>query len=70
MKRITLREIHERNLNIEELPDDTEIVLKEKYPKYILEPFRIVFKGDPEYDKGISLYEVVKSLNNCHEEQK
>ncbi len=36
MKRITLREIHERNLNIEELLDDTEIVLKEKYPKYIL----------------------------------
>ncbi len=59
MDRIDFRVICEKNLNIKDFPNDTEIVVREKHPKYILEPFRVVYEGDPEYQKAISLNEAI-----------
>lgn len=47
---------------MDDLPDDAEIVFKEKQPKYILEPFHVVYEGDPEYDKGITLSEAISII--------
>ena len=62
MNIIDFREICEKNLNIKDFPDDTEIVVREKHPKYILEPFHVVYEGDPEYDKGITLSEATSMI--------
>lgn len=48
MNIIDFREICEKNLNIKDFPDDTEIVVREKHPKYILEPFHVVYEGNSE----------------------
>ena len=62
MKKIDYREICKKNINTDDLPDDTEIVFKEKRPRYILEPFHVVYEGDPEYDKGITLSEATSMI--------
>ncbi|MCI6928846.1 MAG: hypothetical protein MR759_06175 [Ruminococcus sp.] len=62
MKKIDYREICKKNINTDDLPNDTEIVFKEKHPRYILEPFHVVYEGDPEYDKGITLSEATSMI--------
>ena len=62
MRKIDYREICKKNINMDDLPDDAEIVFKEKQPKYILEPFHVVYEGDPEYDKGITLSEAISII--------
>lgn len=62
MNIIDFREICEKNLNIKDFPDDTEIVVWEKHPKYILEPFHVVYEGNSEYNKAISLNEVISKV--------
>ena len=46
------------------MPDDTIFVWKEREHKYILDPFRVVFEGDPDYEKGITVAEAMEMLNN------
>lgn len=56
------RELCESGISINNLSEDAVIIFKEKQHKYILDPFRVVFEGDPEYKKGITISEAL-SLN-------
>lgn len=57
--KIKLSEIPEEK-SLDDYPDDTIIVFDEKFPRYILDPFRIVFPGDKDYDTALTREEVMK----------
>ncbi len=57
--KIKISEIPEGK-TFEDYPEDTEFVLDENFPRYILEPFRIVFPKDKEYDSALTREEIMK----------
>lgn len=63
MKEISYEEICKNGINIDDLSDDTEITIKDKERRIILEPFHYVFEGDPEYEDALTFNEALKSLN-------
>lgn len=63
-KEVTFSELWDNNIDPDDMPDDTIFVWKEREHKYILDPFRVVFEGDPDYEKGITVSEATEMLNN------
>lgn len=61
-KCIEFKEMCKKNIKVEDLTDDVEIVLTERHPKYIIEPFHVVFPGDPEYDHGITINDIMSMI--------
>ncbi len=44
----------------EDYPEDTIFILDEQFPRYFLDPFRIVFPGDKDYDTALTREEVME----------
>lgn len=63
-KEVTFSELWDNDIDPDDMPDDTIFVWKEREHKYILDPFRVVFEGDPDYEKGITVAEAMEMLNN------
>ena len=52
-----------KGMSVSDYPDDTEFVLEDKSPRYILEPFEIIYPGDPRYEEALSYEEAMKKLD-------
>lgn len=53
----------ENDKPIDEYPDDTVFVMRDSKPHYVIDPFEIVYPGDPRYDKALTYEEALKKLN-------
>lgn len=50
-----------KNKTIDDYPESTEFELVEHFPRYILEPFEIVFFGDPRYETALTREQIKES---------
>lgn len=63
-KKYDLSMLEEKGMTIDDLPKDAVLIIHDYPPRYILEPFHIVFYGNPEYKQGITKDEALQMLNN------
>ena len=61
MAKINIDEIPE-GMSFEDYPDDTLFVHRECFHRYILDPFEIIFHGDPRYETALTREEVDKII--------
>lgn len=52
--------LEEKGMTVDDLSDDDVLVVHDYPPHYIIEPFHIVFYGDPEYEQGVTMNEALK----------
>ena len=57
--RINISDIPEKKA-FDDYPDDTEFVMQDSEPRYILEPFEIIPPNDPRYVEALTLKEARK----------
>ncbi len=50
------------NKSFSDYSKDTEFVLQENFPRYILEPFEIILHDDPRYESALTREEVNKLM--------
>ena len=55
--------------SFDDYPDDEEFELVEHFPRYILEPFEIVFFGDPRYDTALTREQINEIKMNIASKQ-
>lgn len=53
----------EKDMTVDDLSADEVLVIHDYHPHYIIEPFHIVFYGDPEYEQGVTMNEALKLLD-------
>lgn len=47
---------------IDEYPDDTVFVMRDSKTRYVIEPFEIIYPGDPRYDEALTYEEALNRL--------
>lgn len=67
-KKYDLGMLEELGMTIDNLTDDDMLIIHDYPPHYILEPFHIVFYGDPEYEQGITMNEALQMLKEQESE--
>ena len=52
--KINIQDIPE-NMDFSDYPDDTEFIIQDSVPHYILEPFEIIPPNDPRYENALTV---------------
>ena len=53
----------ENDKPIDEYPDDTVFVMRDSKPRYVTEPFEMIYPDDPRYNEALTYEDVLKNLD-------
>lgn len=60
--KVSISDIPE-NKNISDYPNNTEFILEENFPRYIIEPYERIYPDDPRYETALTREQVLEKLN-------
>ena len=59
--KINIHDIPE-NMDFSDYPEDTEFIIQDSEPRYILEPFEIISPNDSRYDNALTLEQAKQQI--------
>ena len=59
--KIYIQDIPE-NMDFSDYPDDTEFIIQDSVPHYILEPFEIIPPNDPRYENALTVEQAKQQI--------
>ena len=60
--KINIRDIPD-NMDFSDYPDDTEFIIQDTEPHYILEPFGVIPPNDPGYENALTLEQAKQKIS-------